>query len=460
MDGPDGLRRGPRAGTAPVFGVSAATWLVMALNLVSYFLFFLSLIVTLWIFGDLLPLWIALRPVADDLPGRFWSVTIAIAAFVVAFGVLNYAGWINRAVIRPLGWYFYAFVLAVVATAYFAAGPATGPEPIKALLDAFAGLMAVASGMGLIVIAALSVVRVRRSDRLTTLVTRLARRGARPPLSRWRTPRVGRAKGLAIGAAGVLIAVAVLFLVNPKYDRYTNNLIYGLCLGVGAWLVAIGARFLQPDGAALLAADPRQPILYLRSFRVDHAVGSRTRRFMALAGLMPFFIVFRAPLEVRLARHFLRFGPFVAIGVPGEDLPPRGAARLKLSQNPWDLDDSWQEVVLAIMEQSQLILLVGGTTPFVNWELSQIAARGLAGKLVVVFPHMSASRTRDALACIERNFGDSEWSARLRAIGSPRTLRAIRFLPHGEVAVVRGFSAGDIAHHIAVLVAHDLGLAV
>jgi hypothetical protein len=57
-----------------------------------------------------------------------------------------------------------------------------------------------------------------------------------------------------------------------------------------------------------------------------------------------------------LKRVVSQFGPFVAIGKPGEALPPAGAARTYKSDNPW------QVRVLELIRSSKLVLMLAGST--------------------------------------------------------------------------------------------------
>jgi hypothetical protein len=68
-------------------------------------------------------------------------------------------------------------------------------------------------------------------------------------------------------------------------------------------------------------------------------------------------------LETRLAKHFSRFGPFIAVGSPKESLPQPGAARIFLPH------DQWQDRILAWMQEAELIVMYAGRTQSVNWEL-------------------------------------------------------------------------------------------
>src|SRR5262249_61590036 len=56
-------------------------------------------------------------------------------------------------------------------------------------------------------------------------------------------------------------------------------------------------------------------------------------------------------------------GAAIAIGQPGERLPKLGAIRAYYP------DDKWQAAVLEWMRRAQLIVLVGGASPWALWAL-------------------------------------------------------------------------------------------
>ena len=79
---------------------------------------------------------------------------------------------------------------------------------------------------------------------------------------------------------------------------------------VSGSMVRKGRRVLQPSAAEMLAADPRRPILLLRSFRDDDAE--------IIAGVDEKGTVATGRLEEAISPPFSPYGPLVAIGKPGE----------------------------------------------------------------------------------------------------------------------------------------------
>jgi hypothetical protein len=193
--------------------------------------------------------------------------------------------------------------------------------------------------------------------------------GSRP----WRDPRRRRAVLLQVLLANVLVP-AVLYgmltaeasteaaLAEGGWDVAFS--LGGTALGLVAWRMWRRAqRNEAPDAAEAMAADPRPPVLYLRSFQddgvpvLDDGGSTLARRFMAL--LAP-----QTP-EQELAIILNQVGPVVAIGKPGEPLPELGAARLYVD------DSRWQAEVATLMRRAALVVVRVGASPGVLWEIDQ-----------------------------------------------------------------------------------------
>jgi hypothetical protein len=193
--------------------------------------------------------------------------------------------------------------------------------------------------------------------------------GSRP----WRDPRRRRAVLLQVLLANVLVPAVLYGMLTS--DASTEAALaaggwdigfslVGTVLGLIAWRIWRRAqRNEAPDAVEAMAADPRPPVLYLRSFQDDGAPmlddGGSTlaRRFMAL--LAP-----QSP-EQELAIILGKVGPVVAIGKPGEPLPELGAARLYVDHS------RWQAEVAALMSRAALVVVRVGASPGVLWEIDQ-----------------------------------------------------------------------------------------
>jgi hypothetical protein len=119
--------------------------------------------------------------------------------------------------------------------------------------------------------------------------------------------------------------------------------------------------------------DTRSPILFLRLFVDDERVGLRYNQERAL---------FDFSLETRLAAHFFKTGPFIAVDLPNHPVTI-GAARTSLT------NAEWQGKVLEWMHAARLILLLAGVGQWIRWEMRQIVKLGYTQKLIVLMPELS-----------------------------------------------------------------------
>jgi hypothetical protein len=144
----------------------------------------------------------------------------------------------------------------------------------------------------------------------------------------------------------------------------------GLLAGLGVAVVlvtriarAIGLRLRTWRAEQILAHDPRPPVLYLRSFLQDERLPGTSESF-----------------EQSLASVMGEVGPVIAVGRPGERLPPLGAARLYLS------DEHWQPTVRDLMARSALTILRAGTSPGVLWELARVVECVQPARFLIAVP--------------------------------------------------------------------------
>jgi hypothetical protein len=126
-------------------------------------------------------------------------------------------------------------------------------------------------------------------------------------------------------------------------------------------------RRMAPDARELLARDQRPPILYLRTFDDDNEESRNPD-----SGGMIF-----GTYEERLIRAMRRYGPVVAIGRPGERLPPLGAARMYA-------DADWKRTVSELAAKARLVVLRPAATEAVLWEATT-AARVAGGDKVALY---------------------------------------------------------------------------
>jgi tetratricopeptide (TPR) repeat protein len=248
---------------------------------------------------------------------------------------------------------------------------------------------------------------------------------------------VNRTRGYAYSFA----AVAWLFI--PIHVNGLQLITY--------FLIIRARQYFQISADSLLAQDKRRPILFLRSFADDERSGlfrnSETK-------LLDFSI------ESRFANLFMDFGPFIAISSPQATVPQIGAARVRLS------DADWQGAVMNWMNTSNAIVVLVGTTRWVDWELSKIVETANVGKLLLFFPptqagwswSTKAKRQKDQLAryqTAKAAFANSIWAAAFEKIDRPDTLIGARFHASGAITVVRSRQRNNDAYHLAAIILHQ-----
>jgi hypothetical protein len=185
---------------------------------------------------------------------------------------------------------------------------------------------------------------------------------------------------------GLAAAVAAWFFIGDVNDLYTRSGVdlsnwsdakslhqtQGAIVGVLALLCfTIGTliwkrfrdaaqRHTVPFAPDIIAKDPRPPILLLRSFADDQRIG-REERY--------------------LEEMCKPAGPFVAIGSPGDELPPLGAARFYVH------DHEWKDFAQKLMDDAVMVLLVAGRTEGLAWELQTCRQAVDPRKVVLIIPN-------------------------------------------------------------------------
>jgi hypothetical protein len=165
----------------------------------------------------------------------------------------------------------------------------------------------------------------------------------------------------------------IRMMPNP---RGTVSVIFHLIV-MGLVCIIIGNKRSALSVREALEKDPRRPVLYLRSF------GHEGRKLWEgaiyeLVNTISALLV--RTIEQRLAAGFRAIGPLIAIGRPEDELPEVGAARMYVG----DLD--WQDVVLDLLPKCSAILVQGGETPGLLWELSVVASKVPPERVILLMP--------------------------------------------------------------------------
>lgn len=170
--------------------------------------------------------------------------------------------------------------------------------------------------------------------------------------------RTARVMGITLFVIGMLVMIALAL----PYGGFEENPVsmVGALISIGGLLLHYRGR--QQASKALAGSannaflDDRPDVLYLRGFQADVS----GLKGMVMAGL--------SSDEEQLAKALSPFGDMIAIGRPGEQLPPPGAVRTYVS------DADWQRVVLARMKAASLVVLRAGAGAGLLWEFEQVVS--------------------------------------------------------------------------------------
>lgn len=205
------------------------------------------------------------------------------------------------------------------------------------------------------------------------------------PSSMWRLQAMRRGAFWTLFSARPLIYGGLLFVFGrvaiPVLPWPVAAVPVGVALVVlGHFTFHLGKRLAasypwQPDQPA----DPRRPVLFLRTFTDDQMQFDRSRwnpvrRWFDLWS-------FRRNADELLVDEVNQYGPVVALGAPGEEVTPFGAQRYYVEQ-----DEDWQELVKRTARQARAIVVAGGDTPGLVWEYELLAREQLLHKTLLLLP--------------------------------------------------------------------------
>jgi hypothetical protein len=194
---------------------------------------------------------------------------------------------------------------------------------------------------------------------------------------------------LALGS--LLIALRTVMgetnfiLFNALIVGFGLFAIWAIRQGARQWAAARAASIHSADQA--LRCDKRLPVLYLRSFEIDELSAPSIYRpwiwpsLMSLLSIRAWLYQRNISFEESLCLALGQIGPVVAIGKPGQLLPRLGAFRVFVS------NAEWQRKVQELMDKSQLVCLVIGSTRGLMWEYSEMVTDLRREKLMLAFTH-------------------------------------------------------------------------
>lgn len=215
--------------------------------------------------------------------------------------------------------------------------------------------------------------------------------------------KAGARKEGLLAMAGVL----VLFLAYGRFH---------------ARIMLFIRRHFQPEALDALEEDPRPNILFLRSFHADNQFGVRTGNW-----LTTLFGKANVPLEAALTEQFQDFGPVIAIGRPGEPLPPLGASRFYAPKD----GEEWKRHVTEFASAAQLVVVMLGETEGLRWEYDLLARANWLGKTVFVVPLVKGNALKKVLRVFRKYTED--WGIEIVA---PVDVDVVVFAPAGHGRLV------------------------
>jgi len=256
-----------------------------------------------------------------------------------------------------------------------------------------------------------------------------------------RKPLLGIFLAALSGAMLVVVpALASWVLINLPVSPWVTVLAAFIpCIIMARYVLRTALTLLAPEAISSVRNDPRPPILLLRSFDDDSA--TILPKHAWLRSLRQ-----KLRLEEAAANELQAFGPFVAVGKPGEKLPQLGASRAYLS------DDDWQNQVTDWMKISRFIVFVPGTTKWVAWEVQQALNLGFTGKLIFIFPKEPISRRRERLQFLQQISSELYWSNSFQDIDVTNLL-CCHFLDDGKLNSISGNVGDQVEYEIAIMLA-------
>lgn len=208
---------------------------------------------------------------------------------------------------------------------------------------------------------------------------------------------------IAFGGSVIASIPFYVFLPHEDFDKYINGLapVFAL-IGIGtvAWFVYPRVRRAARElmqvrlghrPTEVLRRAKRAPVLFLRSFNFD----SITSSVPGWQERLPITGVTMPTSELNLVQMMWRHAPVLAIGRPGESVPPVGAVRFYARQ------DVWQQTVEAIVPLCQLVVWTTGHTEGLRWEIKHLLENVPPQKLLL-WLHVNIGSWKKS----ER---DSEW---------------------------------------------------
>jgi membrane protein implicated in regulation of membrane protease activity len=193
-----------------------------------------------------------------------------------------------------------------------------------------------------------------------------------------------------------------------------------LWLATAAFLFWTSRKLLRKarNATGARAHDKRRPVVLLRSFQDD---GQEVR------DVNPDDENAMVRVEDALAKEIRLYGPFIAIGEPGQG--QSGASR------DFHQGEDWRDAVKGWMDEAVMIVAIPGWTEGLRWEILTAISRGHARKLILAMPpndpHQDA-RWSTVRICLF----DTPWRAAAE-IADVRDALIVHLMDGGRLAVLK-----------------------
>jgi hypothetical protein len=202
---------------------------------------------------------------------------------------------------------------------------------------------------------------------------------------------------LVIFAIAALLAGSVIFSFMTFRDGQPYmNLVVSSAMLLGMFVIIPRTRRamrelsqikigIDPIGTIRKAKHP--PVLFLRSFDFDKISGAMPlwKELLPINVAMP-------TAEMTLIQMIWRYAPVLAIGRPGDSIPPPGAVRFYVK------DTIWKKTVEAIVPYCPLVIWTTGHTEGLRWEIEHLIERVKPSKVILWLHHNVGTRTREERA--------------------------------------------------------------
>jgi hypothetical protein len=212
------------------------------------------------------------------------------------------------------------------------------------------------------------------------------------------------------------IIYEIFFAAVREMESSTVRMVIIFTMLSGLFLTA-ARRWLKPDANQVMAADPRPPVLILRSFEDDEALDPLQESYANYNS---------AGVIAQIAESFSSFGPLVGFKRPQVSLPNDGIALIT------GHDDTWQEEFQALIDRAALIVVFVGTSAGLQWEVKQLVNGRHLGKTVFLSPPFNRSVRKE------------NWEQFGKLQQEESALRRLHELPLGTILMVRWNDSGEM----------------